>query len=88
MFHIMNFTKPGVTSGAGYKKKELRQRIMYRSQQSGSQEWRSIKEGQLEFVRTTVTRRKKDVLAAGADSDQDEEVEEAFAETNKGAGQN
>jgi hypothetical protein len=88
MFHIMNFTKPGVTSGAGYKKKELRQRIMYRSQQSGSQEWRSIKEGQLEFVRTTVTRRKKDVLAAGADSDQDEEVEEAFAETNKGTGQN
>lgn len=38
-------------------------------------------------MKTSVARRKKDVLAAGIDSDQDEEVEEFFGnETGKGAG--
>ena len=38
-------------------------------------------------MKTTVPRRKKDVIAAGADSDQEEEVEEFFGnETAKGQG--
>lgn len=35
-------------------------------------------------MKTNVTRRKKDIIAAGADSDQDEEVEDYFGnETTK-----
>ena len=68
-FQIMNFTKPGVTGGSGYKKNELKQRIMYKSSLSGHQEWKSISQGNLEFIKTRVQRRKKDVMAAGADSD-------------------
>ena len=36
---------------------------------SGQEEWSSIGPDKLEFVKTKVQRRKKDVLAAGADSD-------------------
>lgn len=31
----MNFTKPGVTGGSGYRKNELKQRIFYKSEFSG-----------------------------------------------------
>jgi hypothetical protein len=37
---------------------------------------------QLQYVKTGVTRRKKDVIAAGADSDQEDWVEEAFNHKN------
>ena len=74
----MNFTKPGVTSGRGYGKNELAQRVMYKSKLSANQEWCSLGPDQLEFQKTKVVRRKKDALAAGADSDQDDWVEEAF----------
>jgi hypothetical protein len=43
----------------------------------------------LEFVKTRVSRRRKDVLAAAQDSDQDEEAEEMFGNDpnmNKGDG--
>ena len=42
--------------------------------------WEDItnKEGSLEYVKTDVSRRKKDVIAAGQDSDQEDWVEEAF----------
>ena len=46
LFHIMNFTKPGVTvqtTGLGLKKtNEVKQRILYRSTMSGNQEWKTI----------------------------------------------
>jgi hypothetical protein len=74
----MNFTKPGVTGSSGIRKNELFQRIMYKSKLSGQEEWSSIGPDKLEFVKTKVQRRKKDVLAAGADSDQEDWVEEAF----------
>ncbi len=32
----MNFTKPGVTGGSGYQKNELKQRVFYKSDLSGS----------------------------------------------------
>ena len=38
----------------------------------------SIGPEQLEFQKTKVARRKKEVLAAGADSDQEDWVEEAY----------
>lgn len=38
-FQIMNFTKPGVTSGTGYKKNELKQRIVFKSNLANHQEW-------------------------------------------------
>lgn len=47
LFHIMNFTKPGVMGGVGYKKNELKQRIFWKSDLSGSQEWQTIGSGQL-----------------------------------------
>ena len=74
----MNFTKPGITGSSGIRKNELFQRIMYKSKMSGQEEWSSIGPDKLEFVKTKVQRRKKDVLAAGADSDQEDWVEEAF----------
>lgn len=52
LFHIMNFTKPGVTGGNGYRKSELKQRILYKSNMSGSQEWKTIGPSQLQFVKT------------------------------------
>jgi len=52
--------------------------VIYKSK-LGGQEWHSIGPDQLHFVKSRVQRRKKDVLAAGADSDQEEEVEEQFA---------
>ena len=42
----------------------------------------SIGPDQLEFVKTKVQRRKKDALAAGADSDQEDWVEEAYGSLN------
>ena len=38
----MNFTKPGLTGGNGYRKSELKQRILLKSKLSGSDEWKSI----------------------------------------------
>lgn len=79
----MNFTKPGVTIAANdirRQKQEVKQRILFKSRLSGSQEWKTIGPTQLQFIKTSVARRKKDVLAAGADSDQDEEIEEAFGQ--------
>ena len=69
IFKLMNFTKPGITGGSGYRKNELFQRIMYKSKVSKHTEWMSIGPEKLEFVKTKVQRRKKDALAAGADSD-------------------
>jgi len=31
----MNFTKPGVTGGSGYRKSDLKQRIVYKSSLCG-----------------------------------------------------
>jgi hypothetical protein len=44
------------------------------------QGWEDItnKDGKMEYVKTDVSRRKKDVIAAGQDSDQEDWVEEAF----------
>ena len=83
LFNIMNFTKPGVTivsNDIRRQKQEVKQRILFKSRLSGSQEWKTIGTTQLQFIKTSVARRKKDVLAAGADSDQDEDVEEAFGQ--------
>lgn len=51
---------------------------MYKSKVSKHSEWMSIGPERLEFVKTKVQRRKKDALAAGADSDQEDWVEEAY----------
>ena len=51
---------------------------MYKSKVSKHTEWMSIGPEKLEFVKTKVPRRKKDALAAGADSDQEDWVEEAY----------
>ena len=69
VFKIMNFTKPGITGGSGYRKHELFQRIVYKSKVSKHSEWMSIGPEKLEFEKTKVQRRKKDALAAAADSD-------------------
>ena len=45
----MNFTKPGVTGGSGYRKNELFQRVMYKSKKSRKQDWDSIGSDKLEF---------------------------------------
>ena len=74
----MNFTKPGITGGSGYRKNELFQRVMFKSKHCKHTEWMSIGPDQLEFVKTKVQRRKKEVLAAGADSDQEDWIEEAY----------
>jgi hypothetical protein len=42
---------------------------MYKSKGEGKQEWSSIGQEKLEYVKTRVARRKKDALAAAADSD-------------------
>lgn len=80
MFHIMNFTKPGVTGGSAYRKQELNQRVVYKSHMTNHGEWQSIGPDRLQYVKTRVARRKKDVMAAGVDSDQDEEAEELFGQ--------
>ena len=54
VFKIMNFTKPGVTGGTGYRRNELFQRVMYKSRLSKQEEWSSIGPDKLEFVRTKV----------------------------------
>ena len=72
----MNFTKPGVTGGRGYKSGEYNMRIMVRSKKKQIQindfeKWDDITNtaNSCEYVKTSVQRRKKDVIAAGADSD-------------------
>lgn len=72
----MNFTKPGVTGGKGYKGQELNQRVLVKTKNG----WEDIisQEGTLEYVKSNVSRRKKDVIAAGQDSDQEDWIEEAF----------
>jgi hypothetical protein len=80
-FYINNFTKPGVTGGRGYKNSEHNIRILYRSKkQDPIGEWKNLtfENSQCEYTKTNIPRRKKDVIAAGADSDQEEWVEEAF----------
>ena len=53
-FKLMNFTKPGITGGAGYRKSELFQRIVCKSKLSKSPDWESIGPEKLEFVKTKV----------------------------------
>ena len=65
----MNFTKPGVTGGFGYRKSELFQRVMFKSKKSGLDDWQVIGNDKLEFQRTKVQRKKKDAMAACDDSD-------------------
>ena len=80
-FLINNFTKPGVTGGRGYKNSEHNIRILYRSKKHDPPgEWKNLtfENSQCEYTKTNIPRRKKDVIAAGADSDQEEWVEEAF----------
>lgn len=79
----MNFTKPGVTGGNGYKKDQLKQRIFYKSDLSGKQDWQTLSNQQLQFIKTKVPRRRKDVIAGGQDSDQDEEIEQQEEEVKK-----
>lgn len=83
----MNFTKPGVTGGKGYKQGEIGMRIMVKSKKqqiinNNFEKWEDLTNqegnGQCEYVKTHVARRRKDVIAAGADSDQEDWVEEAF----------
>jgi hypothetical protein len=83
----MNFTKPGVTGGRGYKNGEVNLRIKVRSKKqqiinNNFEKWEDLTndetKGKCEYVKTNVARRKKDVIAAGADSDQEDWVEEAF----------
>ena len=74
----MNFTKPGVTGGRGYKNGEHDMRIFVRSKKQSIdtgdfQVWES--HANCNYIKTSVARRKKDVIAAGADSDQEEWVE-------------
>jgi len=82
----MNFTKPGVTGGRGYKSGEHNMRIMVKSKKQQIEKqnfdyWENItnEKKNCEYVKTNVARRKKDVIAAGADSDQEDWVEEAFS---------
>jgi hypothetical protein len=90
-FNIMNFTKPGVTGGRGYKSGEYEMRVHYKSKQrskaTNSDAWQFLTHEtcQCEYQKTNVARRKKDVIAAGADSDQEEWVEEAFQNQPGGA---
>lgn len=84
-FNICNFTKPGQSGGKGYKNSEHDMRIHYKSKRKEnasnmSDAWQCLtfETSQCEYVKTNVTRRKKDVLAGGADSDQEDWVEEAF----------
>lgn len=82
---IMNFTKPGVSGGRGYKLAEHDMRIMVKSKSKCKliddfDKWDDLTNdnAQCQYVKTGVARRKKDVIAAGADSDQEEWIEEAF----------
>lgn len=93
-FNIMNFTKPGVTGGRGYKSSEYEMRIHFKSKQrakaTNSDGWQYLthEQCQCEYKKTNVTRRKKDVIAAGADSDQEDWVEEEFQKQAGYQGQN
>ena len=91
-FYIMNFTKPGVSGGRGYKLGEHDMRIVVRSKRKQIQlndfeKWEDLTNhaAQCAYVKTNVARRKKDVIAAGADSDQEEWIEEAFNQQRNAA---
>lgn len=91
-FYMMNFTKPGVSGGRGYKLGEHDMRIMARSKKkqmalSDFEKWEDLTSATAEcsYVKTNVRRTRKDVLAAGADSDQEEWIEEAFNKRDSAA---
>lgn len=73
----MNFTKPGISGGRGYNSKEHSMRIVVKSkkrnieQENGGNQWENIVNSptQCSYIKTNVQRRKKDVIAAGNDSD-------------------
>lgn len=54
------------------RKNDHLQKIHFRSKLGGDEDWRVIDSDQIEFVKTGVQRKRKDILAAAADSDQDE----------------
>eukprot|EP00347_Sterkiella_histriomuscorum_P022485 403338316 len=54
----------------GQKKQEHLQRIHYRTK--NQKEWQQIDSEKLEFIKTDVQRKRKDILAAAIDSDQEE----------------
>lgn len=62
------------------KKGEHLQRIHFRSKTDN--EWQQIDSDQLEFVKTDVQRKRKDIIAAAADSDQEEMMEDQIEEQN------
>jgi hypothetical protein len=53
----------------GNKKSDHLQKIHFKSKLNEDTEWRVIDSDQLEFVKTSVQRKRKDILAAAADSD-------------------
>lgn len=92
-FYIMNFTKPGVAGGRGYKLGEHDMRIMARSKKKQMalgdfEKWEDLTNSTAgcSYVKTNVRRTRKDVIAAGADSDQEEWIEEAFNKRESAAG--
>ena len=62
--------------GGGLRKNDHLQKIHFRSKLGGDDEWRVIDSDQIEFVKTGVQRKRKDILAAAADSDQDDANDE------------
>ena len=77
----MNFTKPGVSGGRGYKASEHQMRIVVKSKKKQVEKkqsdtnwtnpWENIvnDENQCKYIKTNVQRRKKDVVGAANDSD-------------------
>jgi len=65
---------PGSSGNVGgpQRKNDHLQKIHFRSKIGGDDEWRVIDSDQIEFVKTGVQRKRKDILAAAADSDQEE----------------
>jgi hypothetical protein len=47
------------------------QKIHFKSKLSSEGEWQTIDSDQLEFVKTNVQRRRKDILGAAAESDEE-----------------
>ena len=65
--------QPGYQSSPGKRgSADHLQKIHFRSKLNSDTEWRVIDSDQLEFVKTSVQRTRKDILAAAADSDQDD----------------
>ncbi|CDW74793.1 zinc carboxypeptidase family protein [Stylonychia lemnae] len=65
------------------RKQDHLQRIHYRTK--NDEDWKQIDSDQLEFIKTNVQRKRKDILAAAADSDQEDQPEDQLEEV---AGQN